>query len=41
VGGCFELDRTLVNVRTHQHETPDDILEALFKAVEDYSEHRQ
>jgi len=40
-GNLFGLDRTLANVRAHQHETPDRILEALFNAVEDFSEHRR
>jgi len=38
-GRLFGLDRMLVNVRAHLHETPDHILEALFSAVEGFSEH--
>jgi serine phosphatase RsbU (regulator of sigma subunit) len=39
-GRLFGLERMLVNVRAHQHKTPDDILQALFNAVEAFSEHR-
>ena len=34
----FGLERTLDIVRAHQHESPDEILEALLQAVSDFSE---
>jgi sigma-B regulation protein RsbU (phosphoserine phosphatase) len=37
-GKPFGLERTLGIVRKHQQETPDEILEALFDAVGDFSE---
>ncbi len=39
-GNPFGLECTLGIVRKHQQETPDEILEALFDAVVDFSEHR-
>jgi sigma-B regulation protein RsbU (phosphoserine phosphatase) len=38
-GELFGLGRTLGIVRAHRHETPDDILEALFDAVRAFSGH--
>jgi serine phosphatase RsbU (regulator of sigma subunit) len=38
-GEQFGLKRTLQIVRTHQHEPPNAILEPLFHAVGDFSEH--
>jgi PAS domain S-box-containing protein len=38
VGQLFGLERTLGIVQKHQHQTPDEILEALFNAVSDFSE---
>jgi sigma-B regulation protein RsbU (phosphoserine phosphatase) len=38
-GERFGLKRTLGIVQAHQHETPEAILEALFRAVEDFSGH--
>lgn len=36
-GSPFGLERALDIIRTHQRETPDDILQALFKAVTAFS----
>jgi sigma-B regulation protein RsbU (phosphoserine phosphatase) len=36
-GKRFGLERALGVVRAHRHETPDEILEALFEAVDDFS----
>ena len=36
----FGLERTLGIVRAHQHETPEEILDALFGAVSDFSGHQ-
>jgi phosphoserine phosphatase RsbU/P len=34
----FGIERALTIVRTHQHETPDEILEALFEAARAFSQ---
>ena len=39
-GRLFGLNRMLANVQEHRHATPDDILQALFNAVEAFSEDR-
>ncbi len=36
----FGMERALDLVRRHQQESPDEILEALFGAVSDFSGHR-
>jgi len=36
-GSLFGMERTLRIVRQHQHQTPDEIITALFTAVNDYA----
>ncbi len=36
----FGLERTLAIVRAHQQEKPEDILDALFDGVRDFSGHQ-
>jgi sigma-B regulation protein RsbU (phosphoserine phosphatase) len=40
-GGQFGLERTLNAVRTHRHQTPHQIIEALLHAVSDFSGNMQ